>query len=1355
MMTGPWPRTISQRIIAGFIIVVSLMSLVTWLGVDLLDRTRKTLELVVTIDAQNLRQITSMVQDLIALQRAEKNLILVRSPVEMDHYEQVMATIDTNLRQRLPALMASVDAQDRHKLDTLRSILENYSHVQQEIVHLSRKNSNVEARNLSQGKGQETFVQLALGIESLVDRSELRVKQTSRILAHSAMAKSHIASQLLDDLLETQKNEKILLFEDGTTQSEPLIQSIIVSRQRVLETTSKLESLASRTEEELLAQFRNRWLEYFETSEKVIGHIQNGSKAKAREVYKKTGRPQHEMALKIFRQLIQQTDMDVLKARREMENAIEKAHLGNRINRNLFKIHRAEKDLILTQDTRRMNEYAARIVLLQSNVTDQLQRLSQSTAPADGTTLESLKQQFEEFVQISMQVVELARENANHRAFELSSGKGRMLVDNAERILVELVHKKEKDMQSALKQAESTYMASRLAGVGLALTAMILCALIARWIIRILSHRIRALANHAHAISLGQMAQDENPRAQDELTIIGDALNTISEQYLAITNIANRVVEGDFSNRLQLRSPQDQMSKAINEIIENMEKIISQAHAISQGRFDIKVTPRSPHDRLSQALKTMASNLQVADQENRMRRWKQDGLLDLAEAMRGRLTIQELSNRIVQSLCRHLHSVSGVIYLVVSGTHKEGLQWSGSHAAPLGIDKDQVFDLGDGFIGQAANKTGATLWTDLSRFQWSIATGIGTIQPTALLLAPFHNDGKPRGVIALAFLEPPENRVVQFFEEIMDAIAMAFETAQARPLADALNASRTMATELQQTNARLRQQSVDLEEARTILEQQNLSLRNAQETLEKQAEKLKISDQYKSEFLATMSHELRTPMNGLLGMAQLLEKTPLSPKQKDFVDTILRSGHSLLFMIDDILDLSKVEAGMLTLQHRPFSLHPLFQSVHNLMRTKAAEKAIDLQMVIAPTVPPSFIGDSGRLHQVVLNLVGNAIKFTEQGRVHVHAYTEEGKTEPYWLHIEITDTGIGIDDSVKESLFHPFTQGGEHISRRYGGTGLGLAISKSLLTAMGGDIGLESKPGQGSRFWIRLPLETGDDHGETMAYPTPWSPLTQPMRILLVEDEPTNQQVALGMLEHLGAQATLASWGHEALEKIQADHFDLVLMDIRLPDLDGLEVTRAIRGITDQTKATVPIIALTSCAMKSEVDRCYMAGMDGFLAKPILFEKLAQLLHTLAKKEPFSEMGDWMQSTPLSLESLLLDTSPLEKMARDLSPDRFAHVLSSCRIAIQQSTTALLQALAAQNHQEVIHHAHRLRGVTGTVGLRRLQHLATTLEHRSDPESQDWNLQATTLKNLFDESMDAIDHQIQANGWQTIVENDP
>lgn len=1346
MITPTKHLTITQRIIAGFVMVVSLMGLVTWSGLELLDHSRQTVHRVVTVDAHNLQQISSMVRDLTALQRAEKNVILARNQEEMTHYDRVITTLDAALRQRLLTLLAQASTEDRLKLEQFHSIFEKYSQVQQEIIQLTRKNSNVEARNLSQGTGQETFVQLALGLESLVDQSELRVRHTSRILAHSAMAKSHIASQLLDDLLETQKNERILLFEDGGNNPDPLITLITASRKRVLETAAKLESLASPSEEELLARFRDRWLEYGKTNDKIMRFMQEGSQAKGRETYKKSGRAQHEIALKIFRQLIQQTDKDLLNARREMEGAIEKAHLGNRINRDLAKIHRAEKDLILTQDIRRMDEYAARIVLLESNVLEQWQRLTQHAEPDEIAKLATLKGQFERFAQITMQVVEKAREDANHRAFELSVGKGRELVDQAEHILRDLVDHKDKAMQMALRQAEKTYQTSKLAGLGMAFTAILLCVLIAHRIIRTLSLRVQGLVDHAHAIALGQMVLDDNPNLHDELTIVGKALNAISERYLAIATMASRVVAGDCSNRLQLASPQDQMSKAINEIIENMETIISQAHAIAQGRFDIDITPHAPNDRLRHALKTMAFNLQAADEDNRLRRWQQDGLLALSDAMRGRLTVEDLSNQIVKTLCNHLDALSGVLYLVVSSDTGEGLQCTGTYAAPEGIDKNQVLGLHDGLLGTAAQQSRATLWQELSSHQWRMTTGMGTIQPSALLLSPFHADDRLRGVVALAFLHIPDARTVQFFEKIMDTIAMALETAQARPLADALNASRTMAAELQQTNARLRQQSMDLKTAQTILQQQNHSLLDAQETLKKQAEQLQRSDRYKSEFLATMSHELRTPMNGMLGMAQLLEKTALSPEQKECVTTILNSGAKLLLLIDDILDLSKIEAGMVTLRHTSFALAPLFGSVHDLLAPKAHEKSLQLTMEIDPHLPPCLMGDAGRLHQVILNLAGNAIKFTEQGKVTISVQNQK-----QGLRIEIRDTGIGIPETIQGKLFHPFVQGGQEISRRYGGTGLGLAISKSLVKAMGGQIGLESTPGQGTLFWINLPLEPGMEPANTSTENNLPPRIPHPLRVLLVEDEPVNQQVALGMLEQWGAQATLAENGEMALKTIATQPFDLVLMDIRLPDLDGLEITKKIRALQDTGKATIPIIALTSHVMKSEVERCYQAGMDGFLAKPILFDKLGKLLHDLANPKRMTVEDDDNHSLGTNTpDDMLLDASKLEKMAVDLSVTRFANVLSSCLTAVEQSVMHLQEALTEKNPDHIAAHAHRLQGGSGALGLRQLNTLAKNLEQQGRDRSGKWSEQGSVLQNLWQDSKEALHHLLQTKGWQDL-----
>ena len=381
-----------------------------------------------------------------------------------------------------------------------------------------------------------------------------------------------------------------------------------------------------------------------------------------------------------------------------------------------------------------------------------------------------------------------------------------------------------------------------------------------------------------------------------------------------------------------------------------------------------------------------------------------------------------------------------------------------------------------------------------------------------------------------------------------------------------------------------------------------LAVQERTRAMEEAARAMQEALRAKNEFLAVVSHEIRTPMNGVLGTAQLLQMTEMTEEQRRYVEAIQSSGETLLALINDILDLSKLDSGKVYLDQRPLHLRGVVKEVIELLRAQAQKKDLYLDTEIATEVPEWMTGDSHRIKQILTNLVGNAIKFTQHGGVRVAMHVQQNGEV---LVCQVQDTGIGIPPDRVEHLFEKFSQVDSSITRRHGGTGLGLAICKKLVEGMGGVISVESKRHQGSIFTFRIPCSAAEptlDRRLTadVALKTPAG-----LRVLLVEDNAVNQMLALGMLEKLGCQADLAENGQEALDKIVAG-YDLVLMDMQMPRMDGVTATRVIREM--QLAPQPYIVALTANAMESDRQLCLAAGMNDFLAKPFKAAELQEKL---------------------------------------------------------------------------------------------------------------------------------------------------
>jgi signal transduction histidine kinase/HAMP domain-containing protein/ActR/RegA family two-component response regulator len=810
-----------------------------------------------------------------------------------------------------------------------------------------------------------------------------------------------------------------------------------------------------------------------------------------------------------------------------------------------------------------------------------------------------------------------------------------------------------------------------------------------------LTSQVRNIALVTTAVAQGDLSKKIDVDARGEILELKTTINTMVDQLSSfaaeVTRVAREVgSKGRLGGQAEvegLSGTWKRLTENVNELAGNLTRqvraIAEVTSAVATGDLtrSISVEAEGEVAELKDNINAMVQSLRETTKANQEQYWLKTNLARISGLMQGHRDIATVAELIMDELIPLVGAQHGTFF--ISGDTSEGtvLRLIAGYGLRADIAAPSQFRLGQSLIGQVAKTRKPIIVTDAPPDYVRISSGLGDGAPVNLIVLPIVFEGQVLGVIEAGSFSRFTQVHQDFLEQLMETIGVNVNTIIVNSRTDhLLQESQRLASELQSrtgelqarqeelqsSNAELEDKAAQLARQKRDIEIKNAEIEQARQEIEERAKQLDLASRYKSQFLANVSHELRTPLNSLLILARLLAENPaanLSPKQVEYANVIHSSGSDLLLLINDILDLSRVEAGKLDVHPEPFALGSLAEDLRTVFEPLAAEKRLEFAVASAPDVPAEVVTDRQRLRQVLHNLLSNAVKFTQQGRVELRIRRETPQVPGAraGLAFSVSDTGIGISDDSLKTIFEAFQQGDGTTSRRYGGTGLGLAISREVAAVLGGRITAQSEPGRGSTFTLYLPvayqgsgdaavsLVPGEPGAAPLAAIAPASapPDTSPppalngtaatngngtipaparqngtptglsrdpasdgdaaglngRRVLIVDDDLRNVFAITSVLELYGLTVVHAPSGQEGIDTLRADRdIDLVLMDVMMPEMDGYTTTAAIREMPEF--ADLPVIAVTARAMQGDRDKSLAAGATDYVTKPVDTEEL-------------------------------------------------------------------------------------------------------------------------------------------------------
>ncbi|MCG3116229.1 MAG: HAMP domain-containing protein [Candidatus Manganitrophus sp. SA1] len=752
-----------------------------------------------------------------------------------------------------------------------------------------------------------------------------------------------------------------------------------------------------------------------------------------------------------------------------------------------------------------------------------------------------------------------------------------------------------------------------------------------------LTTQVRGIVKVVTAVANGDLTRKLVVEAKGEIAALADTINSMTDTLRIfadqVTDVAREVgIEGKLGGQAKVpgaagtwKDLTDNVNQLAGNLTTQVRAIAEVATAVTKGDLTRSITVEAQGEvsALKNNINQMIANLKDTTQKNMEQDWLKTNLAKFSGMMQGQKDLKAISRLIMSELTPLISAHHGAFYIAENQDNESVFKLISSYAFKERKNLTQRFHLGESLIGQCALEKKSILLTKVPPDYITINSGLGEAPPLNIIVLPVLFEGEVKAVIELASFQPFSQNHQIFLDQLMASIGVVLNMISASMRTEEL------LQELQKSNAELEAQAKELEEKASLLEVKNKEVELASVSLEEKAEQLSLISKYKSEFLANMSHELRTPLNSLLVLAKLLSEnkdTTLTPKQVEYAQTIYTSGCDLLTLINEILDLSKVESGKMGVTPSDIRLPEVQDYVERTFREMAQQKGLGFNIIRDEALPSAIRTDEQRLQQILKNLLSNAFKFTEKGNVllriapadpEVVFESELLKRSDSVIAFSVTDTGVGIPKNKQKLIFEAFQQADGTTSRKYGGTGLGLTISREIARLLGGEIHVESTPGRGSTFTLYLPesyagSEVERDYGQDAQNENAQSDEIPPgslngKKILVIDDDVRNIFAVTSLLESQGVTVLFSENGKEGIELLKNNRdVDLVLMDIMMPELDGYETTRMIRNMGKYK--SLPIIALTAKAMKEDREKCIEAGVSDYITKPVDNNRLLSLL---------------------------------------------------------------------------------------------------------------------------------------------------